>query len=120
MEAHTTADEQIALLTCRGLICRNEALYRRWPITVGYHRLSAYSLPYEIVKGQTCSKRFTPGAEFKSIVSIYTLGWQRRLLVLGVIERSKIAQRFGKLTTRQASRQPGCWQMSFPGISGKT
>ena len=70
----TTVDEQVALLKSRGMVCRDEALVRRWLVTVGYYRLSAYWLPYEIAPpdGQTRSKRFAPDTGFEAIVDVYT------------------------------------------------
>lgn len=91
----TSVDEQIALLKGRGMVWRDEALVRRWLVTVGYYRLSAYWLPYEIAPpaGQTRSKRFAPGIEFEAIVDIYTFDRQLRLLVMEAIERIEIALR---------------------------
>jgi abortive infection bacteriophage resistance protein len=91
----TSVDEQIALLKGRGMVCRDEGLVRRWMVTVGYYRLSAYWLPYEAVPpaGQTRSKAFAPGTEFEAIVDIYTFDRQLRLLVMEAIERIEIALR---------------------------
>lgn len=63
----TTIDEQIALLRERGLIIASEDLARRWLITVGYYRLSAYWLPFEKVPEtvQTRSKQFRQGVRSK-------------------------------------------------------
>lgn len=85
----TSVDEQIALLKGRGLVCADEALVRRWLVTVGYYRLSAYWLPYELPPptGQTRSKTFAPDTPFESIVDIYTFDRQLRLLVTEAIER---------------------------------
>lgn len=57
----TTIDEQIALLIERGMQ-GDDALMRRWLETVGYYRLSAYWLPFEVppADGQTRSKQFAP------------------------------------------------------------
>jgi abortive infection bacteriophage resistance protein len=91
----TTVDEQITLLKGRGMICNDEALVRRWLITVGYYRLSAYWLPYELAPpvAQTRSKTFAPGTEFEAIIDIYTFDRQLRLLVMEAIERVEIALR---------------------------
>ena len=91
----TSIDEQIALLKARGLICSDEDLVRRWLVTVGYYRLSAYWLPYEKPPpaGKTRSKTFSAGTQFESIVDIYTFDRQLRLLVTEAIERIEIALR---------------------------
>lgn len=91
----TTIDEQIALLAERGLNVSSEELARRWLMTVGYYRLSAYWLPYELPPetGQTRSKRFRPGVRFEDIVDIYTFDRKLRLLVTEAIERIEISVR---------------------------
>lgn len=91
-----SVDEQVSLLKGRGLVCADEALVRRcWLVTVGYYRLSAYWLPYELPPpaGQTRSKAFAPDTSFESIVDIYTFDRQLRLLVMEAIERIEIALR---------------------------
>lgn len=69
------------------MIGREETLARRWLITVGYHRLSAYWLPYEVVvpDGQTRSKRFAPFTECQTLVDIRAFDLQLRLLVMEAI-----------------------------------
>lgn len=91
----TTIDAQIALLQQRGLACKDEDLVRRWLITVGYYRLSAYWLPFEKApaSGQTRSKVFADGTEFETIIQIYTFDRRLRLLVSEAIERIEIALR---------------------------
>lgn len=91
----TTIDEQIALLRERGLEISSDDLARRWLETVGYYRLSAYWLPYEVppATGQTRSKRFRPGVRFEEVVDIYTFDRKLRLLVMEAIERIEISVR---------------------------
>lgn len=91
----TTIDEQIRRLRDRGMVCRDEQLVKRWLVTVGYYRLSAYWLPYEIAPNgaQTRSKQFTQNTEFETIIDIYTFDRQLRLLVMEAIERIEIALR---------------------------
>lgn len=91
----TTIDEQIALLKERGLDVSAGDLAYRWLTTVGYYRLSAYWLPYELPPeaGRTRSKRFRPGVRFEDIVDIYTFDRKLRLLVTEAIERIEIAVR---------------------------
>ncbi|CCA89816.1 Abi family protein [Novosphingobium sp. PP1Y] len=90
----TTIDDQIRLMTERGM-SGDETLMRRWLETVGYYRLSAYWLPFELPagNGQTRTKSFQPGTRFETIVDIYVFDRKLRLLVMEAIERIEIALR---------------------------
>lgn len=90
----TTIDEQIALLIERGMQ-GDDSLMRRWLETVGYYRLSAYWLPFEVppADGQTRSKQFVPDLQFDTIVDIYVFDRKLRLLIMEAIERIEIALR---------------------------
>jgi len=90
----TTIDEQIELLIERGMQ-GEQALMRRWLETVGYYRLSAYWLPFELppAGNETRSKQFAPGLQFDTIVDIYVFDRKLRLLVTEAIERVEIALR---------------------------
>lgn len=73
----------------------DEDLMRRWLKTVGYYRLSAYWLPWELPpgNGQTRSKQFPSNTNFADIVDIYIFDRQLRLLVMEAIDRFEIAVR---------------------------
>ncbi len=73
----------------------DEALIRQWLTTVGYYRLSAYWLPWELppTPEQTRSKSFPAGTEFSEIVDIYLFDRKLRLLVMEAIDRFEIAVR---------------------------
>lgn len=90
----TTIDDQIALLLERGMQ-GDQSLMRRWLETVGYYRLRAYWLPFEIppTDHQTRSKQFAPGLHFGTIIDIYVFDRKLRLLVMEAIERVEIALR---------------------------
>lgn len=90
----TTIEEQITLLRSRGIV-GDENLIRRWLTTVGYYRLSAYWLPWELPAGdgQTRSKRFPPGTRFDDFVDIYVFDRKLRLLVMEAVDRFEIAVR---------------------------
>jgi abortive infection bacteriophage resistance protein len=90
----TTIDQQIEFLQSRGMV-GDEELMRRWLKTVGYYRLSAYWLPWELppADGETRSKRFPPNTNFSDIVDIYIFDRQLRLLVMEAIDRFEIAVR---------------------------
>ena len=91
----TTIDEQIALLRERGLMIASEDLARRWLMTVGYYRLSAYWLTFEKVPEtvQTRSKQFRQGVSFEEVVDIYTFDRKLRLLMTEAVERIEISVR---------------------------
>lgn len=90
----TTIDDQISLLKERGM-AGDEGLMCRWLETVGYYRLSAYWLPFEVYPpaGATRSKVFPPGSQFADIVDVYVFDRKLRLLVTEAIERVEIAIR---------------------------
>ncbi len=90
----TTINRQIEMLAERGM-GGDHALMRRWLETVGYYRLSAYWLPYELPpeNGEARSKRFTAGIDFASIVDIYVFDRKLRLLIMEAMERVEIALR---------------------------
>lgn len=90
----TTIDEQITLLEARGMT-GDPALMRRWLETVGYYRLSAYWLPFELPAAApaTRSKAFPANTQFEAIVDIYVFDRKLRLLVTEAIERVEIALR---------------------------
>ena len=73
----------------------DEDLMRRWLKTVGYYRLSAYWLPWELPPqdGETRSKRFPLNTDFSDIVDIYVFDRKLRLLVMEAIDRFEIAVR---------------------------
>jgi abortive infection bacteriophage resistance protein len=90
----TTIDEQIEMLRARGM-GGDEALMRRWLETVGYYRLSAYWLPFEMpaTPPATRSKKFRDGTSFDVIADIYMFDRRLRLLIMEAIERVEIALR---------------------------
>ena len=91
----TTIDEQVRLLRERGLVFGSEDLARRWLLTVGYYRLSAYWLPYEEPPepGRTRSKRFRAGTSLEDVIDVYIFDRKLRLLITEAIERIEIAVR---------------------------
>lgn len=88
----TTIEEQIELLSDRGMDITCPALVERWLKTVGYYRLSAYWLPFEEkpADGQTRSKKFIEKTRFEDVIDIYTFDRKLRLLVTEAIERIEI------------------------------
>lgn len=88
----TTIEEQIDLLSDRGMTIACPAVVERWLKTVGYYRLSAYWLPFEEkpADDQTRSKKFVEETRFEDVMDIYTFDRKLRLLVTEAIERIEI------------------------------
>lgn len=87
----------------------DQTLMRRWLETVGYYRLSAYWLPFELpaAQDQTRTKKFQSDAMFETIVDIYVFDRKLRLLVMEGIERIEIALR-SRWTNRLALAHGSC------------
>ncbi|MFC3632058.1 Abi family protein [Paracoccus angustae] len=88
----TFTGDQVALLRQRGMLVRNTSEAETWLETVGYYRLSAYWLPFELPPppGQTRSKRFAEGTSFDQVIERYVFDRKLRLLLLEAIERVEI------------------------------
>lgn len=65
---------------------------KRWLETVGYYRLSAYWLPFEIppADGSVRSKAFRTGSTFETVTDLYVFDRRLRVLLLEAIERVEI------------------------------
>ena len=57
---------------------------------IGYYRLSAYTLPFQLGNPD---HRFRPGTQFEHILDLYRFDRELRLLVLDAIERIEVAIR---------------------------
>lgn len=91
----TDIDTQLGLLRRRNLTISSEDLARRWLLTVGYYRLSAYWLFFEVTaaEGETRSKHFADGTCFEDVIDLYVFDRKLRLIVTEAIERIEIAVR---------------------------
>lgn len=83
-------DQQLDLLRQRNLTISDESFARLCLETVSFHRLSAYSLPFERDKK---SHLFQKDITFSHIWNLYLFDRKLRLLVLDIIERFEIALR---------------------------
>lgn len=65
---------------------------KQWLETVGYYRLSAYWLPFELPpEGELVrSKTFKPKATFMAVTDLYVFDRRMRVLVLEAIERVEV------------------------------
>lgn len=86
--------DQIALLQQRNLHIADVSVAEHYLAYIGYYRLSAYWLPFEL-PGQTASRnhQFQPGTNFDAIVALYAFDRELRLLVMEAIERIEVALR---------------------------
>jgi abortive infection bacteriophage resistance protein len=83
-----TVEEHIDLLRQRGLDVADTDKAIRYLRTIGYYRLSAYSLPFHSEKDQ-----FAEGTSFDDVLSLYIFDRKLRLLVMDGIERIEVAVR---------------------------
>lgn len=88
----TTIPAQVALLQERGMAMSDVPEVEKWLRSVGYYRLSAYWLSFEVPppEGQTRSKRFVEGTSFEQVTARYVFDRRLRLLLLEAIERVEI------------------------------
>lgn len=91
----TTIESQADLMVKRGLVVTDRERLLRELQTIGYYRLSAYWLPFEIRPqiGQTRSKRFCPGTRHEDVIDLYIFDRKLRLMVMEAIERIEVALR---------------------------
>jgi abortive infection bacteriophage resistance protein len=89
-KAPTTVDEQIELLTRRGMEVCSRAHAKRCLETIGYYRLSAYWHPYKATRSADEDSRFRPGTKFSDIYDIYVFDAKLRLLLIEAIGRVEI------------------------------
>lgn len=80
--------DQLALLKSRGLAVTDEDKALSNLKEISYYRLSAYFLPYQLVKDT-----FNAGITFNQVIDTYTFDRELRLLVFDCIERIEIAIR---------------------------
>lgn len=88
-------DEQVALWQSRGLQVDDVPRAVRYLDNIGYYRLSAYCLPFEVPPdaGERRQHRFVPGTTFEQVLQLYIFDRKLRLLVIEAIERLEVAVR---------------------------
>lgn len=79
---------QVTLLETRGLTITDKTKALSYLQEISYYRLSAYFLPYQVVKD-----KFNPGVTFEQIINTYSFDRELRLLVFDCIERIEVAIR---------------------------
>lgn len=88
--------DQIERLLGRGLVCDRPERLQHYLTHVGYYRLSAYWLPFEMpVEDGAISRthKFRPGTTFDQVLALYIFDRKLRLLVMEAIERIETAVR---------------------------
>lgn len=92
---HLTLEQQVALLTSRGMQVHDPAEGARWLGMVGYYRLSGYWYPFRRIDegAQGRGNQFLDGTTLTQVVELYTFDRRLKLLVLEALERIEIAMR---------------------------
>ncbi len=81
---------QLAQWQQRGLAVADVPRAEHYLAVVGYYRLSAYSLPFQVGNPD---HRFIPDTRFDDVLDLYVFDRELRLLVLDAIERIEVAIR---------------------------
>ncbi len=87
-------EQHITKLEDRGLSIPDKVKAKEILLSVGYYRLSAYTLPFETpVNGTSRGHQFITGTTFDNIVDLYFFDRKLRLTVLDAIEKVEVALR---------------------------
>src|SRR5216684_984428 len=84
-----TYEQQLAIISSRGLAIPDRERALHWLRRKGYFRLSAYFLPFKI----TGSDTYTSGTTFTDIIKLYKFDAHLRLLMIKAIDRVEVALR---------------------------
>ena len=89
--------DQALQLQQRGLTINDLQRVEHYLNHIGYYRLSAYCLTYEIpaAANQARSHQFQTGTTFEQVLGLYVFDRKLRLLVMEAIERCEVAVRTG-------------------------
>lgn len=90
-----SAEKQASRLIERGLICPDLERLKHYLTHIGYYRLSAYWLPFELPSddGAHRNHTFQDGTTFDRVLDLYDFDRKLRLLVMDAIERIEVAVR---------------------------
>ncbi|MGB1266223.1 MAG: Abi family protein [Nereida ignava] len=88
----TFIDDQLVRLAKRGMVVGDSSAAKKWLETVGYYRLSAYWLPFELPpEGDAVrSKSFKIGTTLQTVTDLYVFDRRLRVMVLEAIERIEV------------------------------
>jgi abortive infection bacteriophage resistance protein len=82
--------QHVAQWQQRGLDVSDVARTEHYVSAIGYYRLSAYTLPFQLGNP---AHDFQPGTTFDQVLDLYVFDRQLRLLVMDAIERIEVAVR---------------------------
>ena len=86
-----TLSQQLQKWQVRGLNVPDPQRATHFLRFIGYYRLSAYALPFQVLSQP--DKRFQPGTGFDQILDLYVFDRELRLLVMDAVERIEVAFR---------------------------
>ncbi len=104
----STPREQITLLSGRGLIIDDPEKAEYYLRHIGYYRLSAYFIPFQIGPVSENPHQFRPKITFQGILDLYIFDRQLRLYFNDALERIEIAIR-AMLTDHMAHNHGPHW-----------
>lgn len=84
-------DQQVDLLTNRGLNIPNPDRLHHYLHFIGYYRLSGYCRYFQITEDE--NHVFRPGTTFDNVLDLYIFDRELRLLIMDAIERIEVAVR---------------------------
>ncbi|MBL0315053.1 MAG: Abi family protein [Flavobacteriales bacterium] len=99
-----TYQDQIALMSSRGLIIHDLQRAERYLQEISYYRLSAYALPYQQQKDS-----FNANTTFDNILDLYLFDRELRLIIFDAIERIEVAIR-AQIIYQLAHKYGSHWQ----------
>jgi len=97
--------DQLSLLESRGLTINDKPKALAYIQEISYYRLSAYFLPYQLVKD-----KFNNGITFNQIIDTYTFDRELRLLIFDCIERIEVAIRTQMIYNMALQFNDSHWQ----------
>jgi abortive infection bacteriophage resistance protein len=100
--------QQVTLLTNRGLDCCDQDRTVEWLQRIGYYRLSAYFIPFRI----TGTDDFRTGTKIDQIIDLYKSDCGLRLLVLQALDRLEVGVR--AIITYHLSHELGAFGYTDP------
>lgn len=106
-----SVDEQIQLLSSRGLIIEDVAKAHHYLSSISYYRLSGYAFIYEGHENGKRNHQFKAGTTFENIIELYNFDRLLRLLVMDALERIEVAVRTQICLTLAVTYQDSHWYM---------
>ncbi|AKK07524.1 abortive infection bacteriophage resistance protein [Corynebacterium testudinoris] len=94
LKSYKTYDQQIALLSSRGMIIGDHQFATKWLQEAGYYRLSLYTHHFRETNSRGKKvNRFRNGTTFEDVVSLYIFDRELRYRVFSGIEKIEVALR---------------------------